>query len=70
MLSKLRTSASAPLGGTHLSMSPTTKNIDPKIATMSAKSCPLITSPRHAMLLNDAERNFNRHGVFSPRDTM
>jgi hypothetical protein len=53
----------------YLSMSPTTKNIDPKIATMSATTQPASTSGSTAMLLNDADRSFIRHGVFSPRDT-
>jgi hypothetical protein len=53
----------------HLSMSPTTKNIDPRIATMSPTTCPGSISESTAMLLNDAERSLSRHGVLSPRDT-
>ena len=53
----------------YLSMSPTTKNIEPRIATMSATSEPGSSSASTWTLLNDAERSFSRHGVFSPRDT-
>jgi hypothetical protein len=56
-------------GAGHLSMSPTTKNIEPRIATMSATRQPSSTSGSTAMLLNDALRSFIRHGVFSPRET-
>ena len=48
---------------------PTTKNIEPRIATMSAMRLPGSTSPSTATLLNDAERSLSRHGVFSPRET-
>ncbi len=50
----------------YLSMSPTTKNIDPRIATMSATSVPGSSSVSAWMLLYDAERSFSRYGVFSP----
>ena len=53
-------------GRRYLSMSPTTKNIDPRIATMSATSVPGSSSTRAWMLLYDAERSFSRYGVFSP----
>ena len=53
----------------YLSMSPTTKNIEPRIATMSAIRLPGSTSPSTEMLLNDAERSLSRHGVLSPRET-
>ena len=58
-----------PVETTHLSMSPTTKNIEPRIATMSATRQPSSTSGSTAMLLNDALRSFIRQGVFSPRET-
>lgn len=54
------------LGRGYLSMSPTTKNIDPRIATMSATSVPGSNSVSAWMLLYDAERSFSRYGVFSP----
>lgn len=47
-------------------MSPTTKNSDPRIATMSATSVPGSSSTSAWMLLNEAERSFSRYGVFSP----
>jgi SAM-dependent MidA family methyltransferase len=50
----------------YLSMSPTTKNIDPRIATMSATSVPGSSSVSAWMLLYEAERSFSRYGVFSP----
>lgn len=50
----------------YLSMSPTTKNSDPRIATMSATSVPGSSSTSAWMLLNEAERSFSRYGVFSP----
>ena len=50
-------------------MSPTTKNIEPRIATRSATTVPLTISGSTATLLNDAVRSFSRHGVFSPRET-
>ena len=50
-------------------MSPTTKNIEPRIATMSATTQPGSISGSTEMLLNDAERSLSRHGVFSPRET-
>src|SRR6476469_7762481 len=53
----------------HLSTSPTTKNIDPRIATMSAMSWPGSISDSTETLLNDAERSLSSHGVFSPRET-
>ncbi len=53
----------------HLSMSPTTKNIEPRIATMSPTTWPGSISARTATLLNDADRSLSRHGVLSPRDT-
>ncbi len=53
----------------HLSMSPTTKKNDPRMATMSATSVPGSSSVSAWMLLNDAERSFSRYGVFSPLDT-
>ena len=46
----------------YLSMSPTTKNIEPRIATMSATSWPGSSSLSAWMLLNDAERSFSRYG--------
>ena len=58
----------APRGG-YLSMSPTTKNIEPRIAIMSATRLPGSISESTWMLLYDAERSFIRHGVFSPCDT-
>ncbi len=53
----------------YLSTSPTTKNIEPRTATMSATRQPGSTSVSTWTLPNDAERSFRRHGVFSPRDT-
>ncbi len=53
----------------YLSTSPTTKNIEPRIATMSATSVPGSSSVSTCTLLNDADRSLSRHGVFSPRDT-
>ena len=53
----------------HLSTSPTTKNIDPRIATMSATSVPGSSTLKTCTLLKEAERSLSRHGVFSPRDT-
>ena len=53
----------------YLSTSPTTKNIEPRMATMSAIRLPGSTSASTATLLNDAERSLSRHGVFSPRET-
>ena len=50
-------------------MSPTTKNIEPSIATMSATTQPVSTSGSTATLLKEAVRSFIRHGVFSPRET-
>src|SRR5665811_842803 len=64
-----RHSATARTAERYLSMSPTTKNIEPKMATMSATTQPVSTSGSTAMLLNDALRSFIRHGVFSPRET-
>lgn len=52
--------------GRYLSMSPTTKNSDPRIATMSATSVPGSSSTRAWMLLYEAERSLSRYGVFSP----
>ena len=56
-------------GRRYLSTSPTTKNIEPRIATMSATSVPGSSSESTWTLLNDAERNLSRHGVYSPRET-
>ncbi len=53
----------------YLSTSPTTKNIEPRIATRSATTVPPTISGSTATLLNDAVRSLSRHGVFSPRDT-
>lgn len=53
----------------YLSMSPTTKNIEPRIATMSLISVPGSSSVSTWTLPNDAERSLSRHGVFSPRET-
>jgi hypothetical protein len=53
----------------YLSTSPTTKNIDPRIATMSGTRHPGSTCESTWTLENDAERSLSRHGVFSPRDT-
>lgn len=53
-------------GAAYLSMSPTTKNIEPRIATMSATSVPGSSSVSAWMLLYEAERSFSRYGVFSP----
>lgn len=53
----------------YLSMSPTTKNMEPRIAIMSASRLPRMSSGSTWTLLNDAERSFIRHGVFSPRET-
>jgi hypothetical protein len=53
----------------YLSTSPTTKNIDPRMDTMSATSWPGSISPKTCTLLKDAERSLRRYGVFSPRDT-
>jgi hypothetical protein len=53
----------------YLSMSPTTKNMLPRMAIMSATTQPGSISGRTAMLLKLAERSFIRHGVLSPRDT-
>ncbi len=36
---------------------------------MSATRVPGSSSVSTWMLLNDAERSFSRHGVFSPRET-
>jgi hypothetical protein len=47
-------------------MSPTTKNSDPRIATMSATRVPGSSSVRAWMLLYEAERSLRRYGVFSP----
>lgn len=47
-------------------MSPTTKNSDPRIATMSATSVPGSSSVSAWMLLYEADRSFSRYGVFSP----
>ena len=53
----------------YLSTSPTTKNIEPSTATMSATRQPGSTCASTCTLLNDAERSLSRHGVFSPRET-
>ena len=53
----------------HLSTSPTTKNIEPRTATMSAMRQPGRTSERTCTLLKDAERSLSRWGVFSPVET-
>jgi hypothetical protein len=53
----------------HLSMSPTTKNIEPRMATRSGISVPGSRTCNAWMLLNEADRSFSRHGVFSPRET-
>ncbi len=58
-----------PVTGRYLSMSPTTKKSEPRIATMSATSVPGSSSTNAWMLLNEAERSFSRYGVFSPLDT-
>lgn len=50
----------------YLSMSPTTKNSDPRIATMSATSVPGSSSTSAWMLLNEAERSFSRYGSSRP----
>jgi hypothetical protein len=57
------------LARSYLSMSPTTKNIEPRIATRSATTVPDTISGSTATLLNDAVRSLSRHGVFSPRET-
>src|SRR5664279_41306 len=53
----------------YLSTSPTTKNIEPRIETMSEIRQPGNTADSTETLLKDAERSFSRHGVFSPCDT-
>ncbi len=53
----------------HLSTSPTTKNIEPRIATMSAMSWPGSISESTETLLKEADRSLRRHGVLSPRET-
>lgn len=55
-----------PSAPAYLSTSPTTKNIDPRIATMSETSVPGSSSVSAWMLLYEAERSFSRYGVFSP----
>ena len=55
--------------GGYLSTSPTTKNIEPRIETMSDTSCPGSMCDNTWTLLNDAERSLSRQGVFSPRET-
>ena len=55
--------------GDYLSMSPTTKNMLPRMATMSATTWLVRIWGSTAMLLKDAERSFMRQGVLSPRDT-
>ncbi len=44
----------------YLSMSPTTKKNEPRMATMSATSVPGSSSTSAWMLLNDAERSLRR----------
>ncbi|QIM22840.1 hypothetical protein G7075_19710 [Phycicoccus sp. HDW14] len=53
----------------YLSTSPTTKNIEPRTATMSATRQPGSSSESTWTLPNEAERSLSRHGVFSPRET-
>ena len=62
-------SSASPEARPYLSTSPTTKNIDPSTATMSATRQPGSTFESTCTLLNDAERSLSRHGVFSPRET-
>ena len=53
----------------YLSMSPTTKNIEPRIAIRSGTRQPGISVASACTLAYEAVRSFSRHGVFSPRDT-
>ena len=53
----------------YLSMSPTTKNMLPRMAIMSATMVLGSNSGRTEMLLKLAERSFRRQGVLSPRET-
>ena len=53
----------------HLSISPTTKNIEPRMAIMSAITVPGSMVGSTEMLLNEADRSLSRQGVFSPRET-
>ena len=53
----------------YLSTSPTTKNVEPRIATMSEIRQPGSSRLSTCTLLNDAERSFSRHGTLSPRET-
>ncbi len=50
-------------------MSPTTKNMLPRMAIMSATMVLGSISGRTEMLLKLAERSLSRHGVLSPRET-
>ena len=53
----------------YLSMSPTTKNIEPRIAIRSGTSVPGSSVDSACTFAYDAVRSFIRQGVFSPRDT-
>ena len=53
----------------YLSMSPTTKNMLPRMAIMSGIIVPGSSAGRAEMLLKLAERSLSRHGVLSPRET-
>src|SRR5262249_11157269 len=53
----------------YLSMSPTTKNRDPRTAARSPTRCPGSRAGSTAMLLNEADLSWSRHGVFPPRET-
>ena len=60
---------SAGTAASYLSMSPTTKNIEPRIAIRSGTRQPGSSVDSACTLAYDAVRSFIRHGVFSPRDT-
>ena len=53
----------------YLSTSPTTKNMEPRMETMSEMRHPGNTAASTETLLKDADRSFIRQGVLSPRDT-
>ena len=57
------------LAPVHLSMSPTTKNIEPRMAGRSATRLDASSSESTWILPNEAERSFSRQGVLPPRET-
>src|SRR4029450_8915514 len=56
-------------GSAYLSLPPTTKNIEPRIAIRSGTRQPGIRVDSACTFEYDAVRSLSRHGVLSPRET-